>query len=83
MVWVYGHYKYFYSYSAGIDFRRQILSTKLDPRAVRVKGINSAGGGLIQCLATQSEFKRYVFYDINIYYHLNRVGNFNHIIIKC
>ena len=23
MLWVYGHYKLFYSYSAGIDFRRQ------------------------------------------------------------
>ena len=43
MLWVYGHYKYFYSYSARIDFsrqnlmyRRQILTTKVDPRAVRV-----------------------------------------------
>ena len=40
MLWVYGHYKQFYSYSAGIDFsrqnRRQILTTKVDPRAVRV-----------------------------------------------
>ena len=35
MSWVYGHKKYFYSYSAGIDFRRQ--NTKVDPRAVRVK----------------------------------------------
>ena len=25
MSWVYGHYKYFYSYSAGIDLRRQTL----------------------------------------------------------
>ena len=44
MLWVYGHYKYFHSYSAGIDFsrqnltsRRQILTTKVDPRTVRVK----------------------------------------------
>ena len=41
MLWVYGHYKYVYSYKAGIDFsrqncRRQILSTKVDPRSVRV-----------------------------------------------
>ena len=26
MLWLYGYYKYFYSYSAGIDFRRQILT---------------------------------------------------------
>ena len=36
----YGHYKYVYSYSAGSTesdvYRRQILSTKVDPRAVRV-----------------------------------------------
>ena len=37
MLWVYGHYEYFNSYSAGIDFRRQILTSKIDPRAVRVK----------------------------------------------
>ena len=35
---IYGHLKYFNSYRAGIDFRRrQILTTKVDPRAVRVK----------------------------------------------
>ena len=34
---VYDYYKYFYFYSAGIDFRRQILTTKVDPRAVMVK----------------------------------------------
>ena len=37
MLWVYDHYKYFYSYSAGIVFIRQILTTKVDPRAERVK----------------------------------------------
>ena len=51
MLWVYGHYKYFPSYSAGIDFsrqnltstdvrsdvyRRQILTTKVGSGAVRV-----------------------------------------------
>ena len=37
-LWVYGYYKYLYSYSAGIDFSRyQILKTEVDPRAVRVK----------------------------------------------
>ena len=34
MLWVYSHYKYFYSYSAVIEFRRQILTSKVDPRAV-------------------------------------------------
>ena len=38
MLWVYEHLKYVYSYSAGIDFSRQILTTKVDPRAVRAKG---------------------------------------------
>ena len=36
VLWVYGHYKYIYSYSAGIDFRRQILTSKVDPRSVGV-----------------------------------------------
>ena len=37
MLWVYGHKKYFYSYSAGTDFsRRQILTTKIGPGTVRV-----------------------------------------------
>ena len=38
ILWVYGHYKYLYSYSAEIDFRhhrRQILTSKVDVRAVR------------------------------------------------
>ena len=26
MLWVYGHYKYVYSYSAGVDFSRQNLT---------------------------------------------------------
>ena len=37
MLRVYDHYEYFYSYSAGIDFSRQILTTKVDPRTARVK----------------------------------------------
>ena len=41
MLLVYGQYKYCYSYSAGIDFRRQILTTKVDPRAIRVKLLQS------------------------------------------
>ena len=36
MLMVDGHYKYFYSYSAGIDFRRQIPASEVDPRTVRV-----------------------------------------------
>ena len=50
MLWVYDHFKYFYSYSAGIDFspsesdvyRRQILTTKVDPRAVRVTRLHKS-----------------------------------------
>ena len=38
MLWVYGHYKYFYSYSAGIDFSRQNL-TSTDVRFWRLKSI--------------------------------------------
>ena len=32
MLGVYGNYKYFYSYSAGIDFSRQNLTTEVYPR---------------------------------------------------
>ena len=50
MLWVYGRYNYFYSYSAGIDFSRQnqILSTKVNPRAVRVEGLTGAKASWIQ-----------------------------------
>ena len=37
MLWVCDHYKYFISYSAGIDFRRHMLTSKVDPRTERVK----------------------------------------------
>ena len=30
MLWVYTHYKYGNSYSAGIDFRRQNLTSKIE-----------------------------------------------------
>ena len=43
MLWVYGYYKYFYSYSAGIDFRRQILTPKVDHRTVRFKIVHISG----------------------------------------
>ena len=36
MLWMYGFYKYYNSSSAVIDFRRQILTSKVDPQAVRV-----------------------------------------------
>ena len=54
MLWVYGHYKYVYSYSVGIDFTRQILTSKDDLCAVRVKNINQnelMPGLNILCLA--------------------------------
>ena len=38
MLWVWGYYKYFYSYSAGIDFSRQNL-TSTDVRFWRLKSI--------------------------------------------
>ena len=38
MLWVYSHYKYVYSYSAGIDFRRQNL-TPTDVGFWRLKSI--------------------------------------------
>ena len=41
MLWVDDHYKYFNSYSAGIDFRRQILTSKVYLRAVRVNPYSS------------------------------------------
>ena len=36
MLWVSSQYKCFWSYSAGIDFRRQNLTSKVGPRAERV-----------------------------------------------
>ena len=38
MLWVYDHYKYVYSFSTGIDFRRQNLTLAFtaDPSAERV-----------------------------------------------
>ena len=41
MLWIHDNYKYFQSYSAGIDFSRQNLTTKVDPRAVRVNPYNA------------------------------------------
>ena len=38
----YDIYKYFHFYSAGIDFSRQFLTTKIGPRAVRVNFIFQA-----------------------------------------
>ena len=40
MLRVYGHYTYFYTFSAGIDFRHQILMSKVDLRTVRAKLCN-------------------------------------------
>ena len=39
MLWVYDHYNVFTSFTAGIDFRRQILTSKVNLRAERVKMI--------------------------------------------
>ena len=43
MLWVYSYYKYVYSYSAGIDFRRQNL-TSTDVRFWRLKSIPALQG---------------------------------------
>ena len=43
MLWVYGHYKYVYSYSTGIDFSRQNL-TSTDVRFWRLKSIPALQG---------------------------------------
>ena len=50
MLCVYDHYKYFYSYSVVIDFRRQNLTsmtTTVDPRAVRVNPYSSLSTAFI------------------------------------
>ena len=44
MLWVYDQYKYIDSYSAGSEsdvYRRQILTTKVNPRAVRVNPLTA------------------------------------------
>ena len=41
MLWVYDHYKYFYSDSAGIDFCRQNLTSIVDPRVARAKAFSA------------------------------------------
>ena len=40
MLWIYGHYNVFNSFSAGAVFRRQILTSKGDPRAESVNDAN-------------------------------------------
>ena len=40
MLWVYGHYKYFYSCSAVIEFIRHMPTSEVGPRAKRVKTIH-------------------------------------------
>ena len=45
---VYGHLEYVYSYGAWIDFRRQILTSKVDSRSVRVRGDTTSAGRIYQ-----------------------------------
>ena len=42
-LWVYGHYKYFHSFSAGTDFRQQKL-TSTDVRFCRLKSVPALKG---------------------------------------
>ena len=62
MLWVYGHYKDFYSYMGGVDFRRQNL-TSTDVRFWRLKSIPALQGVRFPYLS-----KRYA-----AYYVLNEV----------
>ena len=49
MLWVYGHYKYVDSYSAGIDFRRRNLTSK-NVRFWRVKTVPALQGWDIELM---------------------------------
>ena len=53
MLWVYCHYKYFYSYSAGIDFIRLNL-TSVDVRFWRVKSVPDLQQYLLVYTVTKS-----------------------------
>ena len=65
MLWVHGHYKYFISFGAGNDFRRQsitstlyrrqILTINVDPRTVRANLSNEISGSTC-----------YIFYSIHL-----------------
>ena len=79
MLWGYGHYKYFYSYSAGIVFRCQILTSKVYPRAVRVKHLRylkayfaSLKNDLISYTDRRSKRKIFMalFNNYNIYFSI-------------
>ena len=68
MLWVYGHYKYCYSYSAGIDFRRQNLTStdvKFCKGSYRFNQIKIGGGG-------GREITQQTKYLYNIYTMLNQ-----------
>ena len=60
MVWVYGHYKYFISYRAGIVFIRQILTYKDDPRTERVN-VGQASQTVAQKNIQKSEKNSFFF----------------------
>ena len=46
MLWVYGDYKYFNFFIAGIVFRRQILTYK---DSLALKGLNQRNLGYVSC----------------------------------
>ena len=56
MLWVYGHYKYVY--------RRQILPTKVDPRAIRVNLIKDKGAGLYSDIKPEDLSAYFTFYPM-------------------
>ena len=61
MLWVYGHYKYFYSYSAGINYSRPNLTSKVDPRAVMVKPLSHCPKFDSRGLVAVKGLKRWIF----------------------
>ena len=66
LLWVYGHYKDVYSYSAGSDFSRQILTTKVGPRTVRVKAPSFRTSILLMIVLTMET--QYYDYATSFYY---------------
>ena len=90
MLWVYGHYKYFYSYSAGIDFSRQnptSTDVRFYPRAVRVKPsrcikasfcISEVSPNVLQLVVLERKFSWNCFNNIDIFFHLSTTSGHLH-----
>ena len=70
MLWVYGYYKYVYSFSAGIDFRRQLLTTEVDPPCKATAPPNAAP----RCAALLGAEKNQSVYDSSRSYTASRAA---------